>query len=77
MNMRDVLRHLIDSSDAWSQNRLAAHLGLSSQAMANRMAPGRGVKADFAAEALDALGYDLVAVPKGSRLPAGSVRVGR
>lgn len=48
MTMRDVLRHLIDSSEAWSQNRLAVHLGLSPQAMTNRMAPGRGVKADFA-----------------------------
>jgi len=75
MTTREVLRKVIDESAAWSQNRLAVEVGLTPQAMSNRMKPGRDMKAGFVARVLGVLGYQLVAVPKGVRLPAGSIVV--
>lgn len=78
MDARQVLRQLIDGSASWSQNRLAAYIGLTSQAMGNRMSASRAssMRVAFVVDVLDALGYDLVAVPKGSRLPNGSMVIG-
>ncbi|MBP3884056.1 MAG: Lrp/AsnC family transcriptional regulator [Olsenella sp.] len=72
MKIRDILRKLIDDSTVWSQNRIAPEVGLSPQAMTNRMKGDRNMKAEFAAQVLDVLGYQLVVVPKGNRLPKGS-----
>lgn len=74
MNAQQLIDVLVKESPAWTQNRLGAKLGLTSQAMANRMSRS-DAKVSFLADALEALGYDLVAVPSGSRLPNGSHRV--
>lgn len=76
MTIREILRSAIDESTTWSQNRLAVDIGLSGPAMSNRLkADGRDVKVGFVVAVLDRLGYDLVVVRKGSRLPNGSVVV--
>lgn len=75
MDGRQAIRELIKDSPAWSQNRLAAEVGMSGQAMSNRMQRQGDLRCDFAARLLAVLGYDLVAVPRGSRLPNGSVRI--
>ncbi|WP_161959568.1 hypothetical protein [Adlercreutzia equolifaciens] len=41
--------------------------------MSNRMNLKGAPKTDFVAKVLDALGYRLVVVPKGSNLPQGSI----
>lgn len=73
MNAQDVIRQILRGS-AWSQNRLGMALGISPQGMGNAMAR-KDMRVGFFARALDLLGYDLVAVPKGSRLPNGSIRI--
>lgn len=76
MNMRDILRHLMNGSTTWTQNKVASRIGLSSQAMSNRM-NAKDVKAGFAVEVLETLGYQLVVVPPESKLPQGSIVVER
>lgn len=71
-----VVRTLLAESRVWTQNRLAAEVGLTAQAMSNRMQRPGDLKCGFVADVLAVLGYDLVAVPRGSRLPNGSVRIG-
>ncbi len=75
MDAKDVLRDLIEESPVWSQNKLGAKLGFTPQAMNHRMR-AVDLKAGFLADALSALGYELVAVPVGSRLPNGSRTIG-
>ncbi len=74
MVAREVIRRLVGESGTWSQNRVGAVLGLTPQAMSNRMQRG-SMAVGFVADVLGVLGYDLVAVPRGSRLPNGSVRI--
>lgn len=74
MNEKEVLTKLIEQSPNWTQNKLGMEMGFTSQAMSNRMNRG-SLKTNFLIKALNILGYDLVAVPKGSRLPNGSIRV--
>ena len=72
----EVAKDLFDQSPTWSQNKVAARMGLSSQAMSNRM-QAKDIKVGFFAEVLDVLGYDLVVVPQScTRLPNGSMVVG-
>lgn len=73
MTAQETIRHLLKGS-SWSQNRLGMAMGISPQGMGNAMAR-QDLRCAFAARALDLLGYDLVAVPKGSRLPNGSIRI--
>ena len=75
MQSNELIREMLDESPVWTQNKLGAKLGLSSQAMSNRM-NAADLRAGFLAEMLAVLGYELVAVPSGSRLPAGSRKVG-
>ena len=74
MKIKDMIRELIDQSPVWSQNKIGTQLGLSKSAMSQRLGAKR-VGIDFAVDVLNLLGYDLVAVPKGSNLPRGSVVV--
>ena len=74
MEIKDMIRELIDQSPVWSQNKIGTQLGLSKSAMSQRLGAKR-VGIDFAVDVLNLLGYDLVAVPKGSNLPRGSVVV--
>lgn len=77
MQPKELITHLIKQSPNWTQNKLGREIGLTSQAMYSRMKSSTGFRVDFLVESLNALGYDLVAVPKGSRLPNGSIRVER
>lgn len=75
MDAREVLRRLTEESPVWSQNKVAAQLGISPQNMSNKMRCPATLKVDLVADYLSVLGYDLVAVPKQSRLPNGSVPI--
>ena len=74
MNIKDIIRDLIEKIPGCSQNSLAERVGLSSQAMSNRMRAG-DMKVGFAAKLVNELGYRLVVVPDGKKLPAGSIEV--
>lgn len=74
MKSVEIARSLIEQSPVWSQNKLASKLGLSPQAMSNRM-QAVDLKASFLAEIVESLGYELVVVPQESKLPKGSIRV--
>lgn len=74
MEARELIRQLIDESPSLSQNRLGTVIGISPQNMSNRMR-ATSMKVGFLTDCLDALGYDLVAVPKAMRLPNGARRI--
>ena len=74
MSIKDTLQALIEESPVWSQNKLGNEMGLSQSAMSQRMNAKR-IGFDFVCRTLGLLGYDLVAVPKGSNLPRGSIVV--
>lgn len=74
--MREIMKSLMERSDVWTQNKVASRIGLSSQAMSNRM-NARDAKAGFAVEVLETMGYQLVVVPLETKLPAGSIVVER
>lgn len=75
MYSNELISYLIEQSPNWSQNKLGRELGLTPQAMYSRMKGGTGFRVNFLVESLNLLGYDLVAVPKGSRLPNGSIKI--
>lgn len=75
MDAKSLLRKLTEESTVWSQNKVAAELGLSPQNLSNKMRSPGDLKAGLVADYLSVLGYDLVAVPKQSRLPNGSVPI--
>lgn len=74
MKATDIIRHLLSESSGWSQNRLGAELGYTKQVMHDRMTT-KDAKAGFLADAVSLLGYKLVVVPPGSKLPVGSIEV--
>lgn len=69
-----AIRALVSQSGAWSQNRLGMALGLTPQGFKSAL-DRRDMRCGFVSRALDLLGYELVAVPKGGRLPNGAVRI--
>lgn len=74
MQSNEALRTLVEKSAVWTQNKLAKRLGLTSQAMSQRM-QSKDLKAGFITEVLSILGYQLVIVPAESRLPQGSIPI--
>ena len=60
---------------SYSMRRLAAVMGVAPTTLSNVVNRDRDVKCGKLAAIADVLGYDIVAVPKGSRLPNGSVRI--
>lgn len=76
MNAKEVVRQLTEESPVWSQNGVAAEIGISSQNMSNKMRTAGDLRADLVADYLAVLGYRLVAVPRKEKLPAGSVVIG-
>lgn len=74
MESHDLIKKLISESPTLTQNKLGSAMGLIPQTMSKRMNAKR-LGIDFVVRALDVLGYDLVAVPKQSRLPKGSISV--
>lgn len=74
MESHELLNKLISESPTLTQNKLGAAMGFIPQTMSKRMNAKR-LGIDFVARALGLLGYDLVAVPKQTRLPKGSIVV--
>lgn len=72
MKAKDAIQQLIKMSD-WTQARLASALGFASpQAFDNRRR-AKSPRTDFLVAILGKLGYQLVIVPDGSKLPKGSI----
>lgn len=72
MQAIEAVRSMVEGSTVLSQNKVAAALGMSPQSMSQRLY-AKDVKAGFVADVADVLGYQLVLVPKGTRLPGGSI----
>lgn len=73
MKAADVIREAI-ARTGWSQNRLGVALGVTSQTFGCAMRR-HDMKAGTVARALDLMGYELWAIPKGTRAPQGSMQV--
>lgn len=75
MNMQEAIGMLIEQS-SWTKARLARHFGVTNAAIADRLRPKKtDLKVSTAQQMLDPLGYDIVVVPKGSRLPSGAILI--
>lgn len=74
MNGKEVFRTLQRASH-WSQNKIAHEIGMTSQDLSQRMNVNVDLRADVLAELLSVIGYELIAVPKGTRLPNKSMRI--
>ena len=74
MNAKDLIRKLISETPGTSQNKLGARMGFTNQAMSHRFRAD-DPKIGFVVTALEYLGYELVAVPAGSKLPHGAVKL--
>ena len=72
MNAQEVVRKLVEDSKLWSQNSLAKAMGLSSQAMSNRM-NREDLKVGFFAKAVGVLGCKLVVLPPQADVPRGAI----
>lgn len=59
----------------WSLSRLAAASGVTRHAMNSTVNRDVDMRAGKLAALADLLGWELACVPKGSRLPAGAVRI--
>lgn len=73
MKASDAIRQLISKS-AWSQNRMGMALGVTPQTFSTAMRR-HDMKAGTVARALDLLGYELWAIPKGTKAPQGSIQI--
>ena len=74
MKATDAIRQILANSSGWSQNRLGAELGYSKQVMHDRMTV-QDAKAGFLSDAVALMGYKLVVVPPGTKLPNGSIEI--
>lgn len=75
MRASEFVRYAVKESGTWSLARLARATGVTPQAFNSAMNRDKDMKAGRLAELASHLGYELVAVPRGSRLPNGSVRI--
>ena len=75
MSAKSIFQNLIKKSPNWSQNKVAKELNMTSQDLSQRMGLKSDLRTDLFVSLLNVLGYDLVVVPKGSRLPQGSIKV--
>lgn len=73
MKASDAIRQLISKSQ-WSQNRMGMALGVTPQTFSTAMRR-HDMKAGTVARALDLLGYELWAIPKGTKAPQGSIQI--
>lgn len=74
MKASELVRREVGES-AWSLARLGREMGITPSSMQDRLRSERGLATSFAHRALDLLGWELVAVPKGTKLPPRSVRI--
>lgn len=75
MRASEFVRRAVVESGTWSLARLARTVGVTPQAFNSAMNRDADMKAGRLAELADVLGWELVVVPKGSRLPNGAVRI--
>ncbi len=73
MKAADAIRQITAKSQ-WSQNRLGVALGYTPQAMVQALGR-KDMRCGLVARTLDLLGYELWAVPKGTRVPSGSIQI--
>ena len=74
MRASEFIRQAAGASGTWSLSRLATALGIKRQSLNSALNRG-DMRVGFVARAAELLGYELVAVPRGSRLPNGSDRL--
>lgn len=74
MTFSEAVRMLVDGSD-YTYADLARNLGVSTAAVA-QMLGQKSVSVDRAVRVSEVLHHDMVMVPKGKKLPAGSVVLG-
>lgn len=74
MKAAQAIRQMVKASPAWSLNRLGMAMGLTPQGFQNAI-NRKDMRCGFTSRALDLLGYELVAVPKGGKLPNGAIRI--
>lgn len=77
MDIRKIIEGLMEEQHVTLEAMGARVGGVSKQSVFNVLRGGRQktMGVDRAARFLEALGYELVAVPKGSRLPNGGIAV--
>jgi len=74
MNIASIIRDAIDKS-SYTKSGLARELGVTPASISDRLDPRKDLGVAKAKELTDLLGYDIVVVPKGARLPQGATRV--
>lgn len=72
MKAKEAIEELISKSD-WKKARLSNALGFETPQAFGRRMLGKSPKTDFLVAILGKLGYQLVIVPDGSKLPKGSI----
>lgn len=75
MTFAEAVRKVVDGSD-YTYADLARNLGISTAAVAQMLGAQKSVSVDRAARVAGVLHYDVVMVPKGKKLPAGSLVLG-
>ena len=75
MNMIQAIRAARDASGL-TEREVGDQVGMSAQCVHNKIAAAKAdIRAGNAVMFLDAMGYQLAVVPKGKRLPQGSIVV--
>lgn len=70
----EAVKAVMDRS-GFTRARVASVMGVSPQVVNGFINRSASMKVDNAARMLDAMGYDVVFVPRGTKLPSGSVVV--
>lgn len=61
------------SKTAWSKSAIAEEMGLKPQGLNDKLMRNKNPKIDFITKLLGIVGFRLVVLPKGARLPQGSI----
>lgn len=61
------------SETAWSKSAIAEEMGLKPQGLNDKLMRNKNPKIDFVTKLLGIVGFRLVVLPKGARLPQGSI----
>lgn len=75
MNAGEAVKE-VAARTGFTMARIAALLGVTPQMVNGYVNRSKSMRASNMAAMCDAMGYDVVLVPRGSRLPQGSVVVG-
>lgn len=76
MSIENIINNIIKES-SWTKARIARLLGKTPQSINDRLSTKKkkALGVNTAMEMLDLLGYEMLVVPKGTRLPQGAYRV--